>query len=207
LQWHFSERLANFTTLEFRAIVTFMLDGVVHHTAGTWHQSKKNAQRDAAERTLGLFVGLWGEFLLNQQGSQDVDSSEHSFAISAKDETEVLEEFCREAPVCAGGRPKWTMVWQGCKCRAMIELSLLGVAHQFTGQFHPGEEAARTDAARRVLWYLRCPGFDEAYEPDPHTSAVTALPPPPANWANTVLEEEKEDTQQSAEPQMALLQV
>lgn len=33
--------------------VSFLLDGVPHHVAGAWQQSKKLAQRDTAERCLG----------------------------------------------------------------------------------------------------------------------------------------------------------
>lgn len=34
--------------------VSFLLDGVPHHVAGAWQQSKKLAQRDTAERCLGV---------------------------------------------------------------------------------------------------------------------------------------------------------
>lgn len=64
LQWNFDNRMADFTTLEFSATVAFLLDGVPHHVSGYWHLSKKNAQRDAAERSLAFFVGCWGEQML-----------------------------------------------------------------------------------------------------------------------------------------------
>ena len=50
--------MADNTNLEFRAQVSFLLDGVPHHVAGAWQQSKKLAQRDCAERCLG--AGLNG---------------------------------------------------------------------------------------------------------------------------------------------------
>mmetsp|Transcript_73415 Transcript_73415/g.215263 ORF Transcript_73415/g.215263 Transcript_73415/m.215263 type:complete len:356 (+) Transcript_73415:47-1114(+) len=207
LQWHFDTRMVDFTTLEFRAVVAFMLDGVVHHTAGTWFQSKKFAQRDAAERALGLFVGRWGEFLLSSQGGQD-GNSDHDLNTTSQDEIKVLEAFCRDAPVCAGGSPKWNVLWQGCQCRAVIELNLLGVLHKFSGQLHQSEEVAKTDIARRVLWYLRCPGFDEAYEPDPYACAATAreIPVPPANWVSGS-EEEEDAHHAAAERKTALMRV
>merc|ERR1719272_787278 len=52
LKWEWNTRMANAVTLEFRATVSFILEGVPHHAAGAWHTSKKSAQRDAAERVL-----------------------------------------------------------------------------------------------------------------------------------------------------------
>jgi len=208
LQWHFDTRMDHLMVLEFRATVSFMLDGVAHHVAGTWYPSKKFAQRDAAERALGLFVRRWGEFLLTLQDSQDVESKGPCGSVTSLHELEVLEEFCRDAPACAGSGPlKWSTSWQGCQCRAVIELVLLGVTHKFSGQVQHSEEAAKLDTARRVLWYLRCPGFGEAYEPDPYACAATAreIPPPPANWASS--SEEEEDAHLAAERKTALMRV
>jgi len=89
----------------------------------------------------------------------------------------------------------------------VIELTLLGVTHKFSGQLRQSEEAAKTDTARRVLWYLKCPGFDEAYEPDPYACAATAreIPAPPANWASS--SEEEEDAHHAAERKTALMRV
>merc|ERR1719382_1145445 len=47
LQWDLSTR-ASSANLEFRATVSFFLEGVPHHVAGVWKPSKKVAQRDAA---------------------------------------------------------------------------------------------------------------------------------------------------------------
>ena len=55
LQWDLSTR-ASSANLEFRATVSFFLEGVPHHVAGVWKPSKKVAQRDAAERALELYV-------------------------------------------------------------------------------------------------------------------------------------------------------
>jgi len=55
LQWEYSTRMAG-TSLEFRATVAFMLSGVPHHVAGVWMPSKKRAQRDAAERAVGMYA-------------------------------------------------------------------------------------------------------------------------------------------------------
>lgn len=69
LQWTYDHRMADFTSLEYRGIVAFLLDGVPHHVAGEWHTSKKQAQRDTAERALFFFVGKWGAQLLEEQAS------------------------------------------------------------------------------------------------------------------------------------------
>jgi len=55
LQWEYSSRMAG-NNLEFRATVAFILSGVPHHIAGVWMTSKKRAQRDAAERALGIYA-------------------------------------------------------------------------------------------------------------------------------------------------------
>merc|ERR1719191_2311998 len=54
LHWNFDTRMGHAMILEFRAMVSFTLEGVLHHAAGTWRTSKKVAQRDAAERVLWL---------------------------------------------------------------------------------------------------------------------------------------------------------
>merc|ERR1719159_743783 len=59
LSWDFDTRMANAVTLEFRSTVSFVLEGVPHHAVGSWQSSKKGAQRDAAERVLGLLIGMW----------------------------------------------------------------------------------------------------------------------------------------------------
>lgn len=69
LQWSYDTRMADFLTLQFRATVSFLLEGVPHHVAGEWHQSKKIAQRDTAERTLSLFVGCWGDYWQSMEGN------------------------------------------------------------------------------------------------------------------------------------------
>eukprot|EP00930_Biecheleria_cincta_P017395 TRINITY_DN13848_c0_g1_i1.p1 TRINITY_DN13848_c0_g1~~TRINITY_DN13848_c0_g1_i1.p1 ORF type:complete len:450 (-),score=70.77 TRINITY_DN13848_c0_g1_i1:74-1423(-) len=68
LQWMYDTRMADSLTLEFRATVSFLLEGIPHHVGGEWHPSKKMAQRDTAERTLSFFVGCWGDY---QQCAED----------------------------------------------------------------------------------------------------------------------------------------
>merc|ERR1711971_183616 len=69
LQWSFDSQMADSATLEFRAVVAFLLEGVPHHVAGTWQLKKKDAQRDAAERALGLFVGRWSVEVLREDST------------------------------------------------------------------------------------------------------------------------------------------
>lgn len=63
LRWTFDTHMADNTNLEFRAQVSFLLDGVPHHVAGAWQQSKKLAQRDCAERCLGAKGLVLGDVL------------------------------------------------------------------------------------------------------------------------------------------------
>jgi len=232
LQWGFDTRMPDFTTLEFRATVAFVLDGVPHHVAGAWHLSKKIAQRDAAERALGFFVGSWGEALLvlEQGGApaacgpsppsaaeaakaglqpREVSALEDhplaGFAGQQPREVRALEEFVG-AFMGTKGQPRWQLRWDGDRCTALFEMALLGVPHKFSGAAERREELAYADTARRVLWYFRCPGYEDAFEPDPTAPAVTAreIPTPPANWAS---DNSEEDALHVAERKTALMRV
>jgi hypothetical protein len=199
LQWSFESQMADSATLEFRAIVAFFLEGVPHHVAGTWHQKKKEAQRDAAERALGLFVGRWGEQLLRvgrmssdqHVGVKDTlhaappaKSSNTPGIRCLSTEESLVEECCRSFDMCCGP-PRWSVCWGNKVCTATLEIALFDVQHIFAGNAEQSEDAARKDVARRVLWYLQCPGFQDAFEPDPTSQAIATMkiPPPPADWA------------------------
>lgn len=200
LQWNFDTRMADFTSLEFRAQVAFLLDGVPHHAAGSWQPSKKLAQRDAAERALSFFVGCWGEQLLEQPCS---------FEATAKQlpEKEVLQEFCRKFPACEGATPNWDVMWdKNNDCRACLQVNLMGVPHKFTGPLRATAEEACAATSCRVLWYMQCPGFQDSFEPDPNGAAAVAkdIPSPPSNWAN---DSGEEDAVQAADRKTALMRV
>jgi hypothetical protein len=185
LQWDFKHQMADAATLEFRAIVAFLLDGVPHHVAGTWQPKKKDAQRDAAERALGLFVGKWSTVQEGQNSTAQGNATGHV------GEEALLTECCQTLDVCCGVPPCWTVEWKGDSARATIEMTLLGVPHHFAGAAQSTEAAARKDAARRVLWYLQRPGFQHIYEPDPAAAAIVTMkiPPPPTTWAQDSVEE------------------
>lgn len=182
LQWSFDTHMADFTRLQFRAQVSFLLDGVAHHVAGSWQSSKRVAQRDVAERCLVFFVGSWGAYLL-AHGSEDHSTMSGT---DAKTPTASLEEFCLNFAACRGQPPVWSREWDGDRCRVFVELSMLGVPHKFAGDCFSSEDAAKTDTAKRVLWYLHAPGFEDMFEPDPKSLAITGndIPSPPANWAS-----------------------
>lgn len=185
LQWDFDSQMADAATLEFRAIVSFLLEGVPHHVAGTWQAKKKDAQRDAAERALSLFVGSWSEQALNTQES----CAQMENATSASEE-ELLTKCCRHLDMCGATAPSWSLRWEAGGCQAIVEMKLLDVPHQFAGSAQSSETEARADTARRVLWYLQRPGFENIYEPDPLAPAITTmkLPRPPAAWAGSAAE-------------------
>uniref|UniRef100_A0A7S2MBP1 Uncharacterized protein n=2 Tax=Zooxanthella nutricula TaxID=1333877 RepID=A0A7S2MBP1_9DINO len=181
LQWAYDQRMVNATALEFRGTVAFLLDGLPHHICGGWHPSKKLAQRDAASRALAFFVGRWGEHLLESNG-QPVQAP--AVAKGAPN-VRVLDAFCADFAACRDGAPDWTCAPASDGFVAQCRLTLLGVPHKFAGAARPTEEAAREDAARRVLWYFQCPGYEGIYAPDPRAPAVLAkeIPAPPPNWA------------------------
>lgn len=200
LQWSFDTHMADFSTLEFRAQVSFILDGVAHHVAGSWQSSKRQAQRDVAERCLVFFVGSWGAYLLDH-GSED-----HSTMIGTDAKTPIssLDELCLNFPACRGQPPVWSREWDGDRCRVFVELSMLGVPHKFAGDYFSNEDAAKTDTAKRVLWYLHASGFEDMFEPDPESAAIAGndMPPPPANWA---CPSEECDSMEAAQRKTALM--
>jgi len=217
LQWDHDTRMTG-ASLEFRATVAFLLDGVPHHTVGTWKSSKKLAQRDAAERTLGLFVNRWGELMLQQQdleqqqtlplrsrlsGCDEQGNTPHSGRVG---EMHALEDFCLKYP-SSQAMPNWSHRWEGNLCQAFAEVHLLGVSHTFSGKLCENLDAAYADVARRVLWYLHAPGWEDAFEPDVEyvRTAAMDIPEPSPGWGKDG-DSEGED-QQLAERKTVIMRV
>lgn len=200
LQWTFDTHMADNTNLEFRAQVSFLLDGVPHHVAGAWQQSKKLAQRDTAERCLGLFVGCWGAYLLQTTESTgpDVDLQE--------DPVQALQKFCSTFRPCHGQGPTWCIDMEAGRCKATAEINLLGVRHSFAGTPACQVQEAKEDTARRVLWYLQCPGYETLFEPDVQGVAAVAkeIPTPPSNWVTL---SEDDESVQAAERKTAVMRL
>lgn len=234
LQWDFDTRMADFAALQFRATVAFLLDGVPHHSVGDWHLSKKHAQRDAAERALGFYVGRWGQHILANsvvvEASDDCtaesvcnDSSDFMSSVPSQSTLgcdsnilQQLDDFCRRCPVLRK-RPQWSVRRNadGASYQAFLEVLLLGVPHKFGGPATcDSETRACEETARRVLWYLQCPGFEDLFELDPHAPAATArdIPAPPEQWVPAASCGDCEDgyeldAQQLAERKTALMRV
>jgi len=213
LQWSFETQMADSATLKFRAIVAFLLEGVPHHVAGAWQQSKKHAQRDAAERALSLYVGQWGSqiFQADRDGA-DTNSGQLDIAPCNEEEEDEarLTAFCKRSSVCGNTAPKWSIVQEDDgQCRATVELSLLGVTHKLGGTEKPSERDARADAARRVLWYVQCPGYEEAFEPEPirpSAASVKIAQPPEIHWCRSG-EELADEAIEVAERKTAVMRV
>lgn len=183
--------------LQFMATAVFLLDGVPHHIQGGWWQSKKQAQRDTADRALCFFVSVCGEQAIGNTVDARagfVDGGLDALATSAAaddlqkaaeegDHVKVLEIFC-------DGALHWKCCWEaqqgGCgqemegMCRATVEISCLGVPHTFAGRQCSSKAAAMQDAAKRVLWYMNCPGYESAFEVVSEQTKTLAqnIPPP-----------------------------
>lgn len=182
LQWDYEDRMVS-NSLEFCATVAFLLDGVAHHTVGAWRASKKVAQRDAAERTLGLFVNRWASLLLLDESASELEVEplpEHS------SDAQLLELFCQKLSweTSSPTTVNWSHRWEEESCQAYVELCLLDVPHTFAGKPQSTQELAYEDVARRVLWYLQCPGYEDLFEPDPgYVKAVAhEIPKPSVCW-------------------------
>jgi len=215
LQWEYDTRMVG-TSLKFRAVVAFLLDGVPHHAAGTWKPSKKQAQRDAAERALGLLVNRWGELALLEQpeackalftGPSGSGATEAESAGPGGGVRVLLEDFCGRLAPYISMPPHWSHRWEGDFCQAFVEIRLLDVAHTFPGKACQNLSVAYTDVARRVLWYLQCPGFEDAFEPDFEyvRAAAQTIPEPATSWVREVGMEG--DEQQLAERKTTIMRV
>jgi len=209
LKWDFDTRMANAVTLEFRATVSFLIEGVPHHTSGSWQSSKKAAQRDAAERTMGLLVGHWGSY------SAHTDSKSVAASLQCASEplpSERLWAFCAaQMGNCSGEPLQWRTHRSGDGWQAIVDLNLFGgVVHTLQGDVCNNVSAAREDTARRALWYLRCPGFEGAFEASEEAVGAETLALPPDNdWRRDGVEQDvtNERKQRIAEQKTLIMRV
>lgn len=187
LQWSFSERFVNNCSLQFCATVAFLLEGVPYHVKGDWQTSKKVARTDVAEKALHLLISQRGQHKTASRVSIpdtfcEGDGNEH---------TQVLCAYCQIMPMCNGIIPQWSIQQEGQQYRAIVEVSLHGVLHTFGGTLCNSESVAYSSAASRILYYLQCPGYEDAFELDYSTiCASDKIPPPPAEWEGGALENE-----------------
>ncbi|CAK9023784.1 Ubiquitin thioesterase OTU1 [Durusdinium trenchii] len=192
LQWSHENRMAG-SSLQFRATTSFLLDGVPHHVLGGWWPSKKQSQRDAAERALAFFIGMCGQELSKgQQGNSGYKSRGQNDAKHEEDpEVMDLQDF-------VGQQLQWSCRWEvqeeqthdyGALCKATVEFTYLGIPHVFAGKACTGKSLAKADTARRVLWYLHAPGYENAFEVEQEHVKVLAqaIPEPvPGTWPPSV---------------------
>jgi hypothetical protein len=203
------------TSLEFRATVAFLLDGVPHHVVGAWQPSKQLAKRDAAERTLGLYVGRWGELAVWDQkrdapatALSGMGQNSNNSALAALSETHILEDYCGKITNDTKLQPRWSHKWEeNGLCQAFVEVKLCEVSHTFAGKPCQDQQAAYRDTARRVLWYLQCPGFEECMEPDAEyvRSAAQVIPDPSSSWTKD--EDSEGEERQLAERKTTIMRV
>lgn len=189
LQWSYDTRMVG-TSLEFRATVAFLLDGA-----------------------LGLFVHRWAsmiamdEFSGNLTASATLLSSPPSLS-DAHSEVERLEVFCSRLSLCEPVPINWSHRWESEKCQAYAEIRLMDVPHTFPGRPMQTQQEAYEDTARRVLWYLQCPGSENDFEPDSSYAKVAAqdIPEPHSCWVKDDGECEGEE-QQLAERKTTIMRV
>lgn len=198
LQWSHENRMSG-SQLQFRGTTAFLLDGLPHHVQGGWWPSKKQAQRDAAERALSFFVGMCGQLMASNADDMLAGFIDREPAaacttaledveldVKADDHVQVLEFACNGA--CSWKcrwetqEPKSGKVLLESLCRATIEISCLGVPHTFAGKLCTSKAAAMQDAAKRVLWYMNCPGYEAGFEvvPEQVKTLAQAIPSPAA---------------------------
>jgi len=187
---HWSHDTRSTANVEFRATVSFLLDGVPHHTIGAWKPSKKLAQRDVSERVLDLFVGQWGHLLSDEsdvsEDSEILPQNRESGSVQARGAAHDLEIYCTSTAASTTGSapPRWSYVEEAGCYQAFVEIKLFGIPHTFPGKHSHSKESAHDDAARRVLWYFGHPGYENAFEPDLEFAKKVAhdIPKPAACW-------------------------
>jgi len=192
LQWRYETRPVA-SSMEFCATCSFLLDGVPHHTVGAWRSNKKLAQRDTADRTLGLFVSRWASLIT----LDELAGVAHKDALPGptRSEVELLDKFCERLSWDGTASVGWSHRWELGECQAFAEVRLLDVPHTFQGQKMPTLEAAYKDAAQRILWYLQCPGYEDMFEPDQDyvRSVAQEIPGPQSCWNKDEVLQEGED--------------
>jgi len=183
LQWNFDTRMANAVTLEFRATVSFLLEGVPHHAAGGWYSSKKAAQRDAAERVLGFLHGHWADH--SAHGKSKTFAVDVSCGLGGQTAADRLSAFCASLVGSSKGEPlQWRSQRSGEGWQVLVDLNVFGgMVHTLQGDVCHDIAAAREDTARRALWYLQCPGFENAFKVSEEAVAAETLAlPPDSDW-------------------------
>jgi len=207
LQWSFQSRMMDGTTLEFCATIKFLHEGVPHHVTGAWSSSKKASQRDVAERALGLFVGRWAEQLLltppkRTSAPEHCNKDSHGGVLM-----QILQSFCQSfSGNCVGDSLRWNFEQDDGKgFRAFVRIPIFNSPHEFVGGYCSSKNEAQADTARRVLWYLQCPGFEDIYEPDPSTRTVASweIAGPSNEWVSNI--NDNDDALQLAEKKTALM--
>lgn len=174
LQWAFDTRMANAVTLEFRATVSFVLEGIPHHCSGEWQSSKKSAKKDTAQRMLRL--------LNSQKPMGDAVSCTGALATSL---VQKLQTYCSMLTKGYDANPlKWRILCSAEGWQALVDIDLFGgVAHTLLGAICPDEDSAREDTAHRALWYLQCPGYERAFAVTNEAAAEDTLDVPgPDKW-------------------------
>jgi len=177
LKWDWASRMANAVSLEFRATVSFILAGVPHHATGSWHTSKKAAQRDAAERVLIMLKNLWSDC---REGTMGKFSSPCPPEMSA---VEKLSAFCASL---LGEQIAHSLQWRCVQThegwQATVEVCVFAKAlHTLQGPICSSEREAYENLANRALWYLKAPGYLNAFEASHEEIVKTGLLESPPN--------------------------
>merc|ERR1719162_598878 len=108
----------------------------------------------------------------------------------------ILETFCQHL---VPSDTAHSVVWRHRSTedglvQATVEIDMFGVPHTFPSVPKDNGEVATKDAARRALWYLQCPGFEDIFEPDPDfvKAAAQTIPDVPSAWTRDETEEDGE---------------
>lgn len=173
LQWQHEHRALHHGH-EIRASCAFLIDGIPHCVVGGWCSTKVLARRECAERALGLFMHRWAVL-----GLQDANVTASSVEPPGEEITDLaaLQYFCLRFAPLGGVLPKETFHWEDDLCQCTIRVHLFSVPHHFPGQPKPSAEEAADDTARRILWYLRCPGYETAFAVDLEESCALSHVP------------------------------
>jgi len=203
LVWHYETRMRDHSTLEFQARALFLLGGALHHAVGTWQCSKKLAQRDAAERAVGFFLGHWCDLLQAEEDSLSQGAPAPGGAADmCAHEMHVLERYAKRFQD-SDDTNRWHVLHENNQWQAFLEMDIAGVPHKFGGPKCVDQMEAYRQTAKRTLWYLQHPDYALAFEPDVEAmpAAMSAEPP---RWTRDQAAKESEQVVQRKTAMMRL---
>jgi len=192
LQWSYRQKMSD--RVFFRAVLSFLWNGVPSTVAGSWATCKKLARQSAAETALAVLQNASAPDA-NEEADMCVDLSHvlPSTRLLAEDPDTLLAPSAKdiqrlEGWLTQGSKMTSVIAWdcvsdnsQEGWC-AKLQLNVMGISHTYVGPFLQSSADARAELARRVLWHMNHRGCRGMYIVDRRAWVATCCEVPPAPW-------------------------